>query len=250
MAPPFSVRVDFLSLPRNVQSVACPGGRPVVLMNRHVRCLSFRSRTKKGLTSWLTHPKARAHSGDQPLRPEAVVPRTVSRATDPVLLWPLWPEAAVPGPTAERSAPPAWPLRPEAVVPRNPRRAVVPVLLWPLRPEVVVPGPTAERSAPLACYDASRLLRPSATRSQRCASSRVRAVLTSVCRSSCCRRHDRLAALRSWPRGPAPIRPRRRGPPGSGLRASGRDDVAIQPLPGRLGRVIGQDIPVRIQSDH
>src|SRR5450759_4789226 len=31
--------------------------------------------------------------------------------------------------------------------------------------------------------DASRLLRPSATRSQRCASSRVRAVLTSVCRS-------------------------------------------------------------------
>src|SRR5450759_1039658 len=65
-------------------------------MNRHVWCLSFRSRTKKGLTSWLTHPKARAHSGDQPLRPEAVVPRTVRRATAPVLLCPLRPEAVVP----------------------------------------------------------------------------------------------------------------------------------------------------------
>src|SRR5665811_41409 len=73
---------------------------------------------EKGLTSWPTHPKARAHSGDQPLRPEAVVPRNPRRAVVPVLLWPL---------------------RPEAVVPRNPRRAVVPVLLWPLRPEVVVP---------------------------------------------------------------------------------------------------------------
>src|SRR5450756_3183225 len=51
---------------------------------------------EKGLTSWPTHPKARAHSGDQPLRPEAVVPRTVRRATDPVLLWPLRPEAVVP----------------------------------------------------------------------------------------------------------------------------------------------------------
>src|SRR5664280_2461881 len=138
MAPPFSVRVDFLSLPRNVQSVACPGVRPVVLMNRHVRCLSFRSRTKKGLTSWLTHPKARAHSGDQPLRPEAVVPRNSRRAVVPVLLWPLRPEVVVPGTPAERLSPLAWPLRPEAVVPRNSRRAVVPVLLWPLRPEVVV----------------------------------------------------------------------------------------------------------------
>src|SRR5665811_968239 len=77
-------------------------------MNRHVRCLSFRSRTKKGLTSWLTHPKARAHSGDQPLRPEAVVPRNHRRAVVPVLLWPL---------------------RPEAVVPRNDRRATGPSCL-------------------------------------------------------------------------------------------------------------------------
>src|SRR5674536_318168 len=116
---------------------------------------------EKGLTSWLTHPKARAHSGDQPLRPEVVVPRNSRRAVVPVLLWPLRPEVVVPGPTAERSAPLAWPLRPEVVVPgptgersaplalrlrpevvvpRNFRRAVVPVLLWPLRPEVVVPG--------------------------------------------------------------------------------------------------------------
>src|SRR5664280_3714189 len=63
---------------------------------------------KKGLTSWPTHPKARAHSGDQPLWPEAVVPRNSRRAVAPVLLWPLWPEA---------------------VVPRNSRRAVVPSCL-------------------------------------------------------------------------------------------------------------------------
>src|SRR5664280_684952 len=94
---------------------------------------------EKGLTSWLTHPKARAHSGDQPLRPEVVVPRNSRRAVVPVLLWPLRPEVVVPGPTAERSAPLAWPLRPEVVVPRNSRRAVVPVLLWPLRPEAMVP---------------------------------------------------------------------------------------------------------------
>src|SRR5674536_52256 len=99
---------------------------------------------EKGLTSWPTHPKARAHSGDQPLRPEAVVPRNPRRAVVPVLLWPLRPEVVVPGTSAERASlyfypvlP--WPLRPEAVVPRNPRRAVVPVLLWPLRPEAVVP---------------------------------------------------------------------------------------------------------------
>src|SRR5450756_2231539 len=101
-------------------------------MNRHVRCLSFRSRTKKGLTSWLTHPKARAHSGDQPLRPEAVVPRTVRRATDPVLLWPL---------------------RPEAVVPRTVRRATDPVLLWPLRPEAVVPRTDRRATDPLLPVD-------------------------------------------------------------------------------------------------
>src|SRR5664280_2086666 len=77
-------------------------------MNRHVRCLSFRSRTEKGLTSRLTHPKARAHSGDQPLRPEAVVPRNPRRAVVPVLLWPL---------------------RPEAMVPRTHRRAVGPSCL-------------------------------------------------------------------------------------------------------------------------
>src|SRR5664280_1325636 len=210
MAPPFSVRVDFLSLPRNVQSVACPGVRPVVLMNRHVRCLSFRSRTKKGLTSWLTHPKARAHSGDQPLRPEAVVPRTDRRATDPVLLWPLQPEAVVPR-TDRRATDPVllWPLRPEAVVPRTDRRATDPVLLWPLRPEAVVPRTDRRATDPVLLWplrpeavvprtdrratDPSCLLMTLAGYSdrlqleaQRCASSRVRAVPTSVCRSSCC----------------------------------------------------------------
>src|SRR5664280_2604972 len=120
-------------------------------MNRHVRCLSFRSRTKKGLTSWLTHPKARAHSGDQPLRPEAVVPRTVRRATDPVLLWPLRPEAVVPR-TVRRATDPVllWPLRPEAVVPRTVRRATDPVLLWPLQPEAVVPR-TDRRATDPSC---------------------------------------------------------------------------------------------------
>src|SRR5450756_187584 len=140
---------------------------------------------EKGLTSWPTHPKARAHSGDQPLRPEAVVPRTVRRATDPVLLWPLRPEAVVPR-TVRRATDPVllWPLRPEAVVPRTVRRATDPVLLWPLRPEAVVPRTDRRATDPLLTVDdASLLLRPSATRSQRCASSRVRAVLTSVCRS-------------------------------------------------------------------
>src|SRR5664280_3644570 len=99
---------------------------------------------EKGLTSWLTHPKARAHSGDQPLRPEAVVPRTDRRATDPVLLWPL---------------------RPEAVVPRTDRRATDPSCLL----------------MTLAGYSDRLQLE-----AQRCASSRVRAVPTSVCRSSCC----------------------------------------------------------------
>src|SRR5664280_2479655 len=59
---------------------------------------------EKGLTSWPTHPKARAHSGDQPLRPEAVVPRNPRRAVVPVLLWPLRPEVVVPGTSAERAS--------------------------------------------------------------------------------------------------------------------------------------------------
>src|SRR5450756_1524711 len=106
---------------------------------------------EKGLTSWPTHPKARAHSGDQPLRPEAVVPRTVRRATDPVLLWPLRPEAVVPR-TVRRATDPVllWPLRPEAVVPRTVRRATDPVLLWPLRPEAVVPR-TDRRATDPSC---------------------------------------------------------------------------------------------------
>src|SRR5664280_3788010 len=36
----------------------------------------------------------------------------------------------------------------------------------------------------------------------------------------------------------------------SATRSQGRDDVAAQALSGRLGRAIGQNIPVRIQSDH
>src|SRR5664280_2120472 len=121
----------------------------------------YRSRTKKGLTSWPTRPKARVHSGDQPLRPEVVVPRTYRRAVDPALLWPLRPEAVVPR-TYRRAVDPAllWPLRPEAVVPRTYRRAVDPALLWRCRLTTL-----AGRSDRLQLE------------AQRCASSRVRAVL-------------------------------------------------------------------------
>src|SRR5664280_830844 len=87
---------------------------------------------EKGLTSWPTHPKARAHSGDQPLRPEAVVPRNPRRAVVPVLLWPLRPEVVVPGTSAERASL---------------------YFFGPCGPGPWFLGPTAERSAPLACCD-------------------------------------------------------------------------------------------------
>src|SRR5664280_1307545 len=88
---------------------------------------------EKGLTSWPTHPKARAHSGDQPLRPEAVVPRNPRRAVVPVLLWPLRPEVVVPGTSAERASLYFYPvlrrpLRPEAVVPSGSFRPFLIVL--------------------------------------------------------------------------------------------------------------------------
>src|SRR5664280_135833 len=80
---------------------------------------------EKGLTSRLTHPKARAHSGDQPLRPEVVVPRNSRRAVVPVLLWPL---------------------RPEAMVPRTHRRAVGPSCL-----ALATRGRGAEELPPSGC---------------------------------------------------------------------------------------------------
>src|SRR5664280_2675524 len=147
---------------------------------------------EKGLTSWLTHPKARAHSGDQPLRPRSWCRGTPAERLSLYFFGPCDPRSWFLDPPPSGRPLLLGPCDPRSWCRGTPAERLSLYFFGPCDPRSwFLDRPPSGRPL-LPVDDASRLLRPSATRSQRCASSRVRAVLTSVCRSSCCRRHDRL----------------------------------------------------------